>query len=203
MFTVPPTPSHTVHPAFAQTQSNGLILSCESSTYYNYGVDENASCAGSSQVISTITSIYSAYTVSIVLSQSAAEASASASRVSVAAAVSASSAAAAVSSAAAHPPLASCHTQFKVFLDSFDIYGYDWEQTKLDAGGDYFDGMGLLTQLRGCSAITKWKLDNLTMSDTQPYQWHASGQTIIWKKSCIRHAMLSAGAPSDSCTGSG
>ena len=99
-------------------------------------------------------------------------------------------------------PLASCHTQWKAVLDSFDIYGYDWDESKLDAGGGYFDGTGLLTQLRGCSAVTRWKFENLTISDTQPYQWHASGQTTVFQKSCIEHAMLSAGAPSDSCSGS-
>jgi hypothetical protein len=195
LYTTPPTPSPTAHPAFTQTQLNGLILSCESSSYFNYAVKESASCAGVSKVISTITSIYTAYTASVASAQSAAEASASASR--------ASAAVAASSTIPALTPLESCHTQYKAVLDSFDIYGFAWDEGKLDAGGGYLDGNGLLTQLRGCSAITKWKFQNLTVSDTQPYEWHASGQSTIWQKNCIEHAMLSAGAPSDSCSGSG
>ena len=97
MFTAPPTPSPTSHPPFTETQSNGLILSCASSTYYNYAVDENAMCAGSNKVISTITSIYTKYTASVAAAQSASANSA-------ASASAASASAAAASATAAAPP---------------------------------------------------------------------------------------------------
>ena len=86
IFTAPPTPSPTSHPPFTETRSDGLILSCASSTYYNYAVDENAMCAGSSKVISTITSIYSKYTASVAAAQSASAKSAAAAAASATAA---------------------------------------------------------------------------------------------------------------------
>jgi hypothetical protein len=55
----------------------------------------------------------------------------------------------------------------------------------------------------GAQMITKWKFENLTVGETQPYEWHASRQTTIYQKKYIGHAMLSAGAPSDSCGDSG
>lgn len=91
-YTAPPTPSPTAHSPFTETRLDGLILSCASSTYFNYAVDESAMCAGSSKVISTITSIYTAYTASVASAQSAAAAS---SRSAAVAAASASAAAAA------------------------------------------------------------------------------------------------------------
>jgi hypothetical protein len=95
-YTAPPTPSPTAHPAFTETRSDGLILSCASSTYFNFAVDESAMCAGSSKVISTITSIYSAYTASAASAQSVAEASSRS-------AASAAAASASATAAAPHP----------------------------------------------------------------------------------------------------
>ena len=100
-------------------------------------------------------------------------------------------------------PREKCNTNYKFLWDTFDIYGYKWDESKLDAGGGYLSGNGLLTQLRGCSDITKWSFQNMTVGDNQPYEWHASGRTTIWQKNCIEHAMLSAGASADSCSGSG
>jgi hypothetical protein len=100
-------------------------------------------------------------------------------------------------------PREQCDTSYKFLWDTFNIYGYKWDESKLDAGGGYMSGNGLLKQLRGCSDVTDWSFKNLTVGNNQPYEWHASGRTTIWQKTCIEHAMLSAGASADSCSGSG
>ncbi|OQN97930.1 hypothetical protein B0A48_16234 [Cryoendolithus antarcticus] len=93
------------------------------------------------------------------------------------------------------PPTESCHTQYKLVLDTFDIWGSNWDASKL---GD--NGAGLHGQLSGCAEVTKWKFE--TASD--PWQFHASGQITIWQQTCIEHAMVSAGAPEGSqCSGTG
>ena len=83
----------------------------------------------------------------------------------------------------------------------FNIYGRDWDLDKLNDGGYPGSGSGLLKQLRGCSVVSYWKFENLTRSATQPWDFHASGNTIIGKQKCIGRAMESAGAPADICDG--
>lgn len=100
-------------------------------------------------------------------------------------------------------PTESCHTHYDATLDKFNIYGANWDSTKLDAGGKPGTGEGLLTQLRGCSVITNWGFENLTADASSPWQFHASGETTIWQKPCIELALVSAGAPDGSfCDGS-
>ncbi|TGO23928.1 hypothetical protein BPAE_0117g00230 [Botrytis paeoniae] len=60
-----------------------------------------------------------------------------------------------------------------------------------------------------------WKLESLDeniglclscvrdVDTSNPYDWHASGQTTIWQKGCIEHAIVSAGASAGSCSGTG
>ncbi|TGO55961.1 hypothetical protein BCON_0084g00290 [Botryotinia convoluta] len=107
------------------------------------------------------------------------------------------------STSVAPTALESYHTQYKVVLDTFNIWGYKWDTSKLDDGGDYLYGNGLLNQLGGCGTISKWKFKNMTVDASNPYEWHASGQTTIWQKGCIEHAIVSAGAPAGSCSGTG
>lgn len=122
-YTAPPTPSPTTHPAFTETRSDGLILSCASSTYFNYAVDESAMCAGSSKVISTITSIYSAYTASAASAQSVAEASSR-------------SAAFAAATAAAPPPYHTGTCDLHIIQASYSYYEPLYVQLNITDGAD-------------------------------------------------------------------
>ena len=115
IFTVPPTPTPTAHGPFTATESDGRVLSCASSGYYNYAVNENPTCEGASKVISTVASIASVYSVSrasvisaaSVASVLSASSALSASSVSSVASVSSAAAASAASwSAAATQPSA-------------------------------------------------------------------------------------------------
>ncbi|KAK6437943.1 putative peptidase S8 [Oleoguttula sp. CCFEE 5521] len=97
------------------------------------------------------------------------------------------------------PPTESCHTQYKLVLDTFDIWGSNWDDAKFGV-----DGAGLHDQLSGCAEVTKWKFDPQTPTDNSPWEFHVSGQITIWQQTCIEHAMVSAGAPDGSqCSGTG
>ncbi|KAI7139128.1 hypothetical protein KC316_g16586, partial [Hortaea werneckii] len=100
-------------------------------------------------------------------------------------------------------PTESCHTQYKVFYDTFSIYGHDWDAAKLDGDGGEGSGSGLHHELSGCADVTKWKFGTLDPTEDSPFTFHASGHITIWQKSCIEHAIASAGAPEGHCSGSG
>ncbi|KAI7306886.1 hypothetical protein KC315_g14010 [Hortaea werneckii] len=100
-------------------------------------------------------------------------------------------------------PTESCHTQYKVFYDTFSVYGHDWDATKLDGDGEEGSGSGLHHELSGCADVTKWKFESLDPTEDRPFTFHASGHITIWQKSCIEHAITSAGAPEGHCSGSG
>ncbi|KAI7542877.1 hypothetical protein KC331_g7713 [Hortaea werneckii] len=100
-------------------------------------------------------------------------------------------------------PTESCHTQYKVFYDTFSIYGHDWDAAKLDGDGGEGSGSGLHHELSGCADVTKWKFETLDPTEDSPFTFHASGHITIWQKSCIEHAIASAGAPEGHCGGSG
>jgi len=106
------------------------------------------------------------------------------------------------STLSAPSPSDSCHTHYDALWDEFDIYGRDWDLDKLNDGGSPGSGSGLLKQLRVCSVVSDWKFENLTLSATQPWDFHASGHTSIWQQKCIGGAMQKAGAPADICDGS-
>ena len=109
--------------------------------------------------------------------------------------------------AAPPAPVASCKTHYWGVLDSFEIWGTNWDQAKLDGQGSYLSGRGLLQELEGCGDVTKWKFhvyDPQDSSNTGHWQWRAQGRTTIWQKRCIEHAMVSGGAPNMiRCSGSG
>ncbi|RMX96419.1 hypothetical protein D0868_11188 [Hortaea werneckii] len=100
-------------------------------------------------------------------------------------------------------PTESCHTQYKVFYDTFSIYGHDWDAAKLDGDGGEGSGSGLHHELSGCADVTKWKFGTLDPTEDSPFTFHASGHITIWQKSCMEHAIASAGAPDGHCSGSG
>jgi len=100
-------------------------------------------------------------------------------------------------------PTESCHTRYKVVLDTFDIYGNDWDDAKRDAGGDPGSGNGLHTQISGCAKVSKWTFEPVTPTADAQWTFHAFGQITIWQKACIERAIVSAGAPSGGCSGSG
>ncbi|KAI7502908.1 hypothetical protein KC367_g1940 [Hortaea werneckii] len=100
-------------------------------------------------------------------------------------------------------PTESCHTQYKVFYDTFSIYGHDWDAAKLDGDGGEGSGSGLHHELSGCADVTKWKFESIDPTEDSPFTFHASGHITIWQKSCIEHAITSAGAPEGHCSGSG
>ena len=92
--------SATSVPGFTTTESDGDVVSCASSTYYNFAVDENPSCAGSTQIFSTVSSIASVYSASVASAGSVVSVASVSSASISSASVAAWSAAAAVSSAA-------------------------------------------------------------------------------------------------------
>ncbi|RMZ02128.1 hypothetical protein D0864_03282 [Hortaea werneckii] len=100
-------------------------------------------------------------------------------------------------------PTESCHTQYKVFYDTFSIYGHDWDAAKLDGDSEEGSGSGLHQELSGCADVTKWKFESIDPTEDSPFTFHASGHITIWQKSCIEHAISSAGAPDGHCSGSG
>ncbi|KAI6801153.1 hypothetical protein KC361_g1952 [Hortaea werneckii] len=100
-------------------------------------------------------------------------------------------------------PTESCHTQYKVFYDTFSIHGHDWDAAKLDGDGGEGSGSGLHHELSGCADVTKWKFESIDPTEDRPFTFHASGHITIWQKSCIEHAIASAGAPDGHCSGSG
>ena len=180
-YTTPPTtaaPSSV--PGFTTTQSDGEVVSCATSTYYNFAVNTVPSCAGSTQVVSTVASIASVYSASV------ASAAASAS------AASASAASAAAYTSAAAVPSAGCWIlSDDGFGDSsFEVYGINgW-------AGD--GGSNLWTQEDGCGILSggefytngESEFDG-RMRDTQ----YAYFGLSFFKGGCVERAVHSAGGP--------
>ncbi|KAI7363503.1 hypothetical protein KC331_g16733 [Hortaea werneckii] len=46
-------------------------------------------------------------------------------------------------------PRESCHTQYKVFYDTFSVYGHDWDAAKLDGDGERDPSPGFITSSVG------------------------------------------------------
>ncbi len=180
-YTTSPTtaPASSLAP-FITTESDGDVVSCASSTYYNYAVNTIPTCAGATKVISTVASIASAYSVS---------AASSASVVSVASVSSASDAA--WSSAAAVPSAACWILDDDGFGDSaFEVYGINgW-------AGD--GGSKLWDQENGCGIVSggEFYTDGQDMfegrlRDTQ----YAYFGLSFFKGGCVERAVHSAGGP--------
>lgn len=181
--TLPPTMTPASHPPFTATLSDGEVVQCASSTYYNYAVDHRPTCAGSTSVISTVASIASAYASST----SAAAASRSAAS---------SSAAMASWSADAAKPSAGCS-----ILDDdgwgdslFMVYGINgW-------AGD--DGSKLHDQEDGCGILSGWQW---YVGDVEEFEGHErSAEHAVFglsffKGGCVEDAVKSAGGPDITC----
>jgi len=174
--TLPTTASASAVPAFTTTEANGKVVSCASSTYYNYAVNTDATCAGSTQVISTVASIASAYSA------------AAASSVSVASVASAS---ASWASAAAVPSAGCWILSDDGFGDSaFEVYGINgW------AGSD---GSNLFDQENGCGILSgpEFHTDGQDEFDgrLRNTQYAYFGLSFF-KGGCIERAVHSAGGP--------
>ena len=180
-YTTSPTtaPASSVAP-FTTTQSNGEVVSCASSTYYNYAVNTIPTCAGATKVVSTVASIASVYSASVASSVSAA---------SVASVASVSNVA--WSSAAAVPSAACRILADDGFGDSaFEVYGINgW------AGPG---GSSLWHQENGCGIVSGGEFYTNGVSefegrvrDTQ----YAYFGLSFFKGGCVERAVHSAGGP--------
>lgn len=180
-YTTSPTraPATSVKP-FTTTNSDGEVVSCASSTYYNYAVNTIPTCAGATKVISTVASLASVYSASVASSVSAA---------SVASVASASNAA--WSSAAAVPSAACWILSDDGFGDSaFEVYGINgwagpggsslWKQENgcgIVSGGEFYtDGS---SEFQGRSRDTQYAYFGLS----------------FFKGGCVERAVHSAGGP--------
>lgn len=111
----------------------------------------------------------------------------------------ASSAASTTTPPAASGAVDQCNAHYSFFLDSFEIYGRNFDEEKVGE-----DGSGLKKQIKGCGALTAWYFQRLQPYDSEAWQWHATGQLPIGTKACVGRAVVSAGGTSpDGCTGSG
>ncbi|KAL9125723.1 MAG: hypothetical protein Q9217_005115 [Psora testacea] len=128
-YTISPTIGSTSVPPFTVTESDGEVLVCETSTYYNYIVNTNAECAGPSTAILTVASAYSSSRAVYIASASSASAEAS------------------WSSAAAVPSAACSILNDDGFGDSlFEVYGINgWAGDGGDKLHDEEDGCGILS----------------------------------------------------------
>ena len=172
----PTTAGASTVPGFTTTKSNGEVVSCATSTYYNYAVNTIPTCAGSTKVVATVTSLASAYSAS-----------------------SASSASVASYSSAAAVPSAGCW----ILSDdgwgdsTFEVYGINgWA----GPGGE-----NLWEQEDGCGIVSgpEWFTDGQDefqgkLRDTQ----YAYFGLSFFKGGCVERAVHSAGGPPPG-TGSG
>ena len=178
-YTTSPTPCASTAQPFTVTQSDGAVVSCASSSYYDYGINTVPTCAGSTQVVSTVASIASAYSASVAASISASSASA------------ASASASASYAAAAAVPSAYCN-----ILSDWDV-GSSFEVGGIN-GWAGNGGTKLNAQENGCGEVDGWDFQiNQTAEfdgkrrDTQI----ASFGLSFFKGGCVERAVHSAGGP--------
>ena len=106
-------PSSSVKPFTTTDFTNGNVLSCASSTYFNYAVDTRAECAGPSTAVSTISSIYASYQSSLTAASASSASMASASETSASAAL------------APAKPSSGCKIWDAVTFYLVEVYGID------------------------------------------------------------------------------
>lgn len=96
-------------------------------------------------------------------------------------------------------PTDTCSDKYQVFDNHFEIYGKNFDPTKLGPNDS-----GLKKQIEGCSthSVTSWGFHTLT-NDPQGFQWFAKGDTIINQKRCVGAALTHTGGVRGSCSGSG
>ncbi|KAF2227630.1 hypothetical protein BDZ85DRAFT_246149 [Elsinoe ampelina] len=198
--TLPPstiTQPPTATPFTSTDSDQGLVYSCAGSSILRVAGFQIPQCTGSSAVISTITSIYTAYTASSA-SASASLASASASSASASSAsassASAASASAASSSAAAATatPTAACLIWDSMLYYTIQVYGI--RSFSLPSGD------ALLKQEKGCGALEGWTWETGCDGDTAQASFTLP---FLIKAGCVERAIKSAGGPGLRCEGAG
>lgn len=102
--------------------------------------------------------------------------------------------------------LVKCSASYKFVEDTFTISGRGFNPDRFSPL-DVYDipqpGLGLKNAVSGCGAVTGWSFTG-DDSDPQSHLWRASGRTTIGQKTCIGHAVKSAGgSTADGCTGAG
>lgn len=179
--TIPAKPKSTSNSPITSTKANGEVLRCASGDYYDYAIETTPTCDGSTTVLSTITSMASAYSASV-----ASESSSS----------SASKASESSWSAAAATPSAKCYiTDDDGLGDSaFEIVGIN--------GWAGEDGDKLDVQEDGCGWIDNWHWHR---NDKAKFEGHwretqyVSFSLSFFKGGCVERAIKSAGGPDITC----
>ena len=180
-YTMSPTtaPATSVAP-FTTTESDGEVVSCASSTYYNYAVNMIPTCAGATKVVSTVSSIASVYSASV------------ASSVSAASVVSVASASDAAWSSAAAVPSAAC---WIIADDGFGDSTFEVEGINGWAGPE---GSSLWKQEHGCGVVSGAEFHTNRLSEFEgrlrDTQWAYFGLSFF-KGGCVERAVHSAGGP--------
>ena len=95
-------------------------------------------------------------------------------------------------------PLGNCLSWYKFFWATFDVYGGGWADS--DFGQD---PGGVLAQLRGCGAVTKWGFDYYDTPASDGTEWHAYGRLPIGTRGCVGRAVASSGGFAGKCGGNG
>ena len=93
-------------------------------------------------------------------------------------------------------PVGNCWSWWKGIFASFDVYGGGF------ASGD-FGQSSVLTQLRGCGALTNWGFEYYQTAAADGTEWHAWGRLPIGTRACVGRAVESAGGYSGWCSGNG
>ena len=180
-YTTSPTtaPATSVAP-FTTTESDGEVVSCASSTYYNYAVNTIPTCAGTTKVVSTVASIASVYSASV------------ASSVSAVLVVSVASASDAAWSSAAAVPSAAC---WIIADDGFGDSTFEVEGINGWAGPE---GSSLWKQEHGCGVVSGAEFHTNRLSEFEgrlrDTQWAYFGLSFF-KGGCVERAVHSAGGP--------
>lgn len=186
-FTTTPTTASSTAAPFTTTESNGDVVSCASSAYYNYAVNSIPTCAGATSVFSTVASIASAYSASTASIASVKSLSAASVSASSAAAASVS---AAYSSLAAAPSAGCSILSNDGFGDStFEIYGINgWAD----------NGKKLFNEEEGCGILSGFTFytdgQSVFLGQMRNTQYAYFGLSFF-KSGCVERAVHSAGGP--------
>lgn len=183
-FTTTPTAVFATAAPFINTESNGDVVFCASSTYYNYAVNTNPICAGATSVVFIVPSIASLYSKSTASFASVASVSAA----SVSSAISSAS----YVSAAAVPSAGCRDLGDDVFGETlFEVYGINgW------AGSD---GGRLLAEEWGCGFVSFFDFHTDTQDEFEGHlrdTQYALFFLSLFKAGCVERAVHSAGGPS-------
>ncbi|RDL37427.1 Uncharacterized protein BP5553_04860 [Venustampulla echinocandica] len=87
-----------------------------------------------------------------------------------------------------------CDSSYKFLFNEYTVWGHGFDSAD---HGDALKG-----QLKGCALLPDtWHFDYGLGDDGR--EWTAKFRTGVFQKKCTGHAVKSAGAPNDSCSGSG